>query len=827
MARQCTELKRKGDALWFMEKALLVEAQGNGKVLIKEELDFLADLGIPKGPVTQTIITNNAAYQADDFNAYDFDCDDITTAKVALMANLSRYGSDVISKVSHSEHTNNDMLNQSVQEMQYSEQTYLMNYPENEVTSDSNIIPYSQYLLETQNVAVKDTKSSAQQDAIILSVFEQLSHQVTNCNKVNKDNIIANESLYAELERYKEHVKLLEERHNVDLSQSAQTVRMLTKPQVFYDNNLKQALGFQNPFYLKKAQQTRPLLYNDNVIAKETNVISIVDSEETLILKEENFGKRFVPQQEFFAEQAFWFQMSNPSTESSDTPPVKVDVPNELPEVKGLKTKKNSVAAADKKEIDGIETINIELEHSVAKLIPENENLRNEYKLRKLKGKGVVDSVDSKPNAITIALGMYKLDPVTLAPKDKNNRETYTYYLKHTMEQAAILREIVGKAISLNPLDSASYTALGYNLFSVGQFCDSDLKVAFKKHTWNIRTDKETEFVNLTLHSYDESIGIYHETSIARTLQQNGVIERQNHTLVEAAQTMLIYVEALLFLWAEVVAMGNLKDKARLVARGYRQEERIDFEDSFAPVARLEAARIFLVFAAHKNMIIYQMDVKTAFLNVILRKEVYAPRAWYDLLSLFMISQEFSKGMVDPILFIKRDSKDILLAKYHFFLGLHISQSPRGIFLNQSKFDLESLKKYEIESCDPVDTPMVEKSKLDKDLKGKVVDPTHYRGMVGTLMYLTSSRPYLDCAIALIAFADADHAGCQYTKHSTSGKQVEIGVIELYFVSTEYRLAYIFTKALGRERIEFLIDKLRMRSFTPETLKQLADEAEE
>ncbi|GJY91527.1 retrovirus-related pol polyprotein from transposon TNT 1-94 [Tanacetum coccineum] len=102
--------------------------------------------------------------------------------------------------------------------MSYSEQTHLVNYPENEITSDSNIIPYSQYLLETQNAAVQDTNSSAQQDAMILSVFEQLSNQVTNCNKVNKDNLIANESLSAELERYKERVKLLEERQNVDLS---------------------------------------------------------------------------------------------------------------------------------------------------------------------------------------------------------------------------------------------------------------------------------------------------------------------------------------------------------------------------------------------------------------------------------------------------------------------------------------------------------------------------------------------------------------------------------------------------------------------------------
>ncbi|GJZ91647.1 reverse transcriptase domain-containing protein [Tanacetum coccineum] len=116
MARQCTEPKRKRDASWFRENVILVEAQGNGKLLTEEELEFLADSGI---------------------------------VEVALMANLSHYNSDVLSEVPHSKHTHNDMLNQSVQEMQYSEQTHLVDYPENEVTSDSNIIPYSQYLLET------------------------------------------------------------------------------------------------------------------------------------------------------------------------------------------------------------------------------------------------------------------------------------------------------------------------------------------------------------------------------------------------------------------------------------------------------------------------------------------------------------------------------------------------------------------------------------------------------------------------------------------------------------------------------------------------------
>ncbi|GJY50739.1 hypothetical protein Tco_0441586 [Tanacetum coccineum] len=147
-----------------------------------------------------------------------------------------------------------------------------------------------------------------------------------------------------------------------------------------------------------------------------------------------------------------------------------------------------------------------------------------------------------------------------------------------------------------------------------------------------------------------------------------------------------------------------------------------------------------------------------------------------------------------------------------------------------------------MESSDPVDTPMEEKSKLDEDTQGKAVDPTYYRGMVGTLMYLTSSRPDLtfavcmcarglwypkDSFISLTAYADADHAGFQDTRQSTSRKQVENGVVELYFVNTEYQLTNICTKALGRERIEFLINKLGMRSFMPETLKQLADEAEE
>ncbi|GJY33566.1 retrovirus-related pol polyprotein from transposon TNT 1-94 [Tanacetum coccineum] len=279
MARQCPKPKRKRDVTWFRDKVLLVEAQGKGTVLNEEELEFFVDPGVAEGPITQSVITHNATYQADDLDAYDSDCDEISIAKAVLMDNLLSYSLDVLSEVPYSNNTHNDMLNQSVQEMPYSEQTHL------------------------------DINSSAQQDAMILYVFEQLLNQVTNYNKVNEDNLIANEILSAELERYKERVKLLEERQNVDLEKESLTktfnvfkneskekeARNIDK-EIALEKKVKEldnivckiALGFQNPFYLKKAQQIRPMLYDGSVITKETNVISIVDSEETLMLEEES-----------------------------------------------------------------------------------------------------------------------------------------------------------------------------------------------------------------------------------------------------------------------------------------------------------------------------------------------------------------------------------------------------------------------------------------------------------------------------------------------------------------------------------------------------------
>ncbi|GKA85941.1 retrovirus-related pol polyprotein from transposon TNT 1-94 [Tanacetum coccineum] len=547
------------------------------------------------------------------------------------------------------------------------------------------------------------------------------------------------------------------------------------------------------------------------------------------------------------------------------------------------------------------------------------------------------------------------------------------------------------------------------------------IQVHLKTFVRNIRTDNGTEFVNQTLKSYYEDVRISHQTFVARTPQQNGVIERRNWTLVEAACTMLIFSKASLYLWPEVVATacytqnwslihapaastsstrqetqspiiskgvkdqlqgsfnddpfldiltsepssresssfvqptnppleyiskwtkshplenvidnpsrhiyamqeeihefeqldfselipcrdlamiiklklifkvkqdefgGVPKNKARIVAKGYPQEERIDFVESFASVARIVTICIFIANVANKNMTIYQMDVKTTFLNGQIREVVYvsqpevfvdpdnpthmyrlkkalyglkqALRAWYDMLSSFLLSQKFSKGAVDPTLFTRKEGKDILrfkmsmMGKMSFFLGLQISQSPRGIFINQTKYSLETLKKYGMDTSDPVDTPMVDRIKLDEDLQGKLVDATYYHDMIGSLMYLTSSRPnlvfvmrsqltnygfefnkipqYYDnkSAIALY-FNNVQHLRSKHidVRYHFIKEQVENGVVELYFVKTEYQLADIFTKALPRERFEFLINKLGMKSMSPETFKSLAEENEE
>nr|GEY28311.1 hypothetical protein [Tanacetum cinerariifolium] len=226
-----------------------------------------------------------------------------------------------------------------------------------------------------------------------------------------------------------------------------------------------------------------------------------------------------------------------------------------------------------------------------------------------------------------------------------------------------------------------------------------------------------------------------------------------------------------------------IRNKTRLMVRGYRQEEGIDFEESFALFSRMEAIRIFLAYAAHKEFTVYQMDMKTAFLHSSLKEDVHvyklkkalyglkqASRAWYDELSTFLIQNGFSKGTIDPTLFTRRFDDDIFV----------VNQSPSGIFINQSKYVHEILKKYGLNTCHIVGTPMDIKDKLDLDQIGTLIDVTKYHSMIGAFMYLTSSRADIvhatyDSGFKLTGFSDAVYAGCKDTFKSTSGEAQFLG----------------------------------------------------
>nr|GEY04525.1 hypothetical protein [Tanacetum cinerariifolium] len=623
---------RKRDEEWFKDKVLLVQAQANGQVLHEEELEFLADPGTAESSSNQNVVTTNAAHQADDLDAYDSDCDELNSVKIALMANLSRYGSDNLAESN------------------------------TEITSDSNIISYSQYMNESQYNTVKNSNLPALQDALILSVIKQLKTQVVNYAKINQDNKHVNELLTAELERYRNQERVLTEQKNDDkasksyapsveietlkhtLSEHLKEKESLEQKITLLKNDFqkeeshnidrelaleKQALGFQNPCYLKKAQQLKPKLYDGSVIEKYDAIV-VPDSEETLLLDEEIevpkelpklkkeplplplrtwgfehnkacFRDDIIPfvktlkelftsfdqylidevtevqnvfkQMELAVEQhceaktSFWIKTksvlndnerllqkaisvdivnlvlydnvnvdcmivnayeSNVTIESEfkndfiqkecydtllqkfnilEKHCISLEVDNQLKKEifqkntlfsqKGVSTftelfKINDLKAHTqakdtfiqklreklqslsgyvnerkvKREFEEIETLNIELDHKVTKLIAENEHLKQTYKqlydsikssplkeqLNKLKIKAVVTEAISL-NLIDPEL--LKIDVAPLAPKLRKNKTVHTDYIRHTLEEAATLREIVESERLINPVNTS------------------------------------------------------------------------------------------------------------------------------------------------------------------------------------------------------------------------------------------------------------------------------------------------------------------------------------------------------------------------------------
>ncbi|GJZ98556.1 retrovirus-related pol polyprotein from transposon TNT 1-94, partial [Tanacetum coccineum] len=354
-----------------------------------------------------------------------------------------------------------------------------------------------------------------------------------------------------------------------------------------------------------------------------------------------------------------------------------------------------------------------------------------------------------------------------------------------------------------NQKPSGDKLGLGFNSFEASSSGTKEIK--FVKAQKKTSSDGEPKNVN-------EALG---DESWIVTMQEelNQFIANNVWELVPQSKNMTIIGTKWVFR-NKLDENGIVsRNKARLVAQGYNQQEGIDYDETYAPVARLESIRILLAYACALDFKLFQMDVKSAFLNGFINEEVYmaqppgfidfekldhvyklkkalyglkqAPKAWYDRLKAFLIKHEYKIGMVDNTLFTKKKSSNLIIVqiyvddiifgstyqdmcdklakimhdefeismmgKLKFFLGLQIKQMEDDIFFNQSKYIKEMLKKFGLEDSKPMKTPMSSDTKLTKDEECESVDSTKYRGMIGSLLYLTASRPDIMFSVCLCA----------------------------------------------------------------------------
>nr|GEU62208.1 retrovirus-related Pol polyprotein from transposon TNT 1-94 [Tanacetum cinerariifolium]GEV47955.1 retrovirus-related Pol polyprotein from transposon TNT 1-94 [Tanacetum cinerariifolium] len=527
-----------------------------------------------------------------------------------------------------------------------------------------------------------------------------------------------------------------------------------------------------------------------------------------------HFGKRFVPQQELFDEQALWLQTSHLNTDQSASSPVKIKAHKELPKDKAI----NKACYTHNRSLIRLcyNKTPYELMHDKK---PDLSFLHVFGSLCYLTNERLI------PNLIP----QQPCDPPKRDDRDRLFQPMFDEYLNApTIVVVPVPVAAAPRAVDI--ADSAVSTSIDQDAPST-----SILSTQEKEHSLFISQGVEESpktphfhddpFMNLFVktqlpHTVFELISRYtKDNPIANVIGDKdnliaNVIGDPSRFVSMRKQlktnAMWCHFDAFL----TFVEPKNFKQAmTEPLWINAMQEERNDFKESFAPIARIEAIRVFIVNAANKNMTIFQMDIKTAFLNEELKEEVYifqpkgfvnqdnpshvyklkkvlyslkqAPRAWYDMLSSFLISQHFSKGAVDPTLFTRKAGNDLLLVQIcvddiifassntalcnefanlmttkfkmsmmgqiSFFLGLQISQSPRGIFLNQLKYASKIIIKYGLLTSDFVKRPIVEKNKLDEDLQETPIDATLYCGIIGSLMYLTSSRPGLIYAVRLSA----------------------------------------------------------------------------
>ncbi|GJX06256.1 hypothetical protein Tco_0194188 [Tanacetum coccineum] len=438
-----------------------------GQVLDEKQLAFLADPKIADSQDTQPTIIHNVVFQTNDQDAYDFDCDDISSAKAVLMANLSSYGSKVLSEVpQYDTYQNDNMLNHSVQETQYFEQSRIDYVPDNEITSDSNIISYEQYLQETQNAIVQDTNSSTQQDAMIMSVFEQISEQMSNyfSNPISEQPVVQSIPVRTEAPSEIPKVSMVKtsfQKLKNHLANFDKVMKVKTTPDAITEGSW----GFEHTKAVFK-QEVIPFIktlwdlfkdFNNGLHSKINEVKRVFNQMETAI---EQYVMNIVMHADFVTVNVL--PANNKYIVHDNLEIERLEQENDhlfelLLSQDIVHICVNSLATHNK-------TLNNQNAPAILEFFKIKEwqvddakdisiaNLRKHIK--NLKGKNVIEMNATPKNAKIIAPGMFKLDLEPLTPKVLNNRDAHIDYIKHSREHADTLREIVEHARALRHLDS-------------------------------------------------------------------------------------------------------------------------------------------------------------------------------------------------------------------------------------------------------------------------------------------------------------------------------------------------------------------------------------
>ncbi|GJV01304.1 retrovirus-related pol polyprotein from transposon TNT 1-94 [Tanacetum coccineum] len=527
ISKQCTKPKRKRDDSWFKDKVLLVQAQANGQHLHEEELVFLANLGIAEGQATQTIITNNATYQADDLDTYDSDCDELNTAKVALMANVSHYGLDALDEVHNPDNVDNHTINQGVQNsMNSSDPTPFCRPTKVEVPKElpkASMVNTSLKKLKQHLAGVKPSTSASgsQPSGYTKKGTANVQHSKLNAN--------------FELLCVKCNGCMLSDNHDLCVLDFINDVNARAKSKSVKKSSKRKVWKPTGKVFTNIGYTWRPTGRTFTIVGNACPLTRITTTAEVPLRK--------------------------PTALESDTPkPVITLVYSRKP-----RKSKTNVPVSKPKIVKSISANKKEPSKSWGSIVFDvpSSSLDECSAINHLARHGFVQGLPKlkfEKDHLCFACAMGKSKKKPYKPKSEDTNQEKLYLLHMDLCGPMRVASVNGKKYILVIVDDYSRFTWVKCLRSKDEALDFIIKflkmiqVRLKVPVRRIRTDNGTEFVNQTSREYYEKVGVSHETSVARSPQQNVVVERRNRTLIEATRTMLIYAKAPLFLWAVATA---------------------------------------------------------------------------------------------------------------------------------------------------------------------------------------------------------------------------------------------------------------------------------